>query len=376
MSINANCNQCHRSFKVGTTICPQCQTKLKSYRIRLKLPSGKWASRTAHTLTEARKIEAGMITQASGSSSRDDRSLPPSEGVSQVPTLGEVWQRYLASVKLTKRSWKSDLCIWRVHLEHRFEDMRMDRITRGVVHEMMDELRQTQSRGVGRRGLIAPRTQQSVLMLLKSLFTWASRRGIYDGPNGPSQVQNLRFDNRVTTFLSREEVQRLLTLLDEHNNERFRLVVLMALYSGQRRGSILKLQWQDVDLEHRVITFRPDTMKGNRVMTLPINDRCLELLQRAEELRVNESPWVFPCGTGQYFHSFTSIWTRFTKKHSLAYRFHDLRHTFASTLVVSGVSLYTVKELLGHRDVKTTERYAHLNRETLVNGMNVINAAF
>jgi integrase len=311
-----------------------------------------------------------MITQASGSS-RDDSSP-----LAQAPTLGEVWQRYLTSAKLTKPSWKSDLCIWRVHLESRFTDVQMNHITRGVVHEMMDELKQTQSRGVGRRGLIAPRTQQSVLMLLKTLFTWASRRGLYDGPNGPSQVQNLKFDNRVTTFLSRDQVQRLLTLLDEHSNERFRLVVLFALYSGQRRGSILKLQWQDVDLEHRVITFRAEDTKNKRVMNLPINDRCMELLTRAEVLRVNESPWVFSSSSGGFYHSFTSIWSRFQKKHQLGFRYHDLRHTFASTLVVNGVSLYVVKELLGHRDVKTTERYAHLNQKTLVAGMDMINAAF
>ena len=111
-----------------------------------------------------------------------------------------------------------------------------------------------------------------------------------------------------------------------------------------------------------MVTFQAATTKSGKTQTVPVNDKALEVLREAQEASDGKSPWVFPCATGKYFIGLGAIWYRIRKAAKLSrhYRFHDLRHGFASTLVSNGVSLYMVKELLGHADIKTTERYAHL----------------
>ncbi|KGQ20755.1 Integrase [Lysobacter dokdonensis DS-58] len=130
-------------------------------------------------------------------------------------------------------------------------------------------------------------------------------------------------------------------------------VVVLAMNTGLRRGELLSLCWSDIDLEARVLTVRAETAKSGRQRHIPLNAEATKVL-RAWSKRSN-GPDVFGVADVK------TAWTALIESAGLEnFRFHDLRHHFASKLVMAGVDLNTVRELLGHSDIKMTLRYSHL----------------
>jgi integrase len=128
------------------------------------------------------------------------------------------------------------------------------------------------------------------------------------------------------------------------------------LFTGLRRGELFKLAWDDVDFERGIITLRDP--KSGKTENIPISIKALEVLKALEVT----SPFVFPGKDGKQRVEFNGPWQRIRKAADLpaGFRFHGLRHHFASTLVSAGVDLLVVQKLLTHKDAKTTARYAHL----------------
>jgi len=240
---------------------------------------------------------------------------------------------------------------------------------------IMDVISTLQKKKTSKDTYYKPATIKQVLVLIKRIYNWALERELYYGSNPASKVRNPRFDNRVNNPLTKEGVQKLLTVLDSWDNERASLVVRFALYSGRRRGEVLALKWLNIDLERGFVTFHGASTKNGTTQTLPLNDNCKQILQRCLELRISE--YVFPASTGKYYSGFEVIWRRIRKKARLSIRFHDLRHTFASYLASSGeVDIYTLKELLGHKSLDMTQRYAHLINGALRKASNVTDKVF
>nr|WP_321465683.1 site-specific integrase [uncultured Desulfobulbus sp.] len=183
-----------------------------------------------------------------------------------------------------------------------------------------------------------------------------------------------KYDNRVTDYLSSEEIGELVAYIKSWKNFRAANVILFALYTGRRKGEITNLEWRDVDLENRTITCRQT--KNGRTLSFPLNEKAYEVILAAKEEKI--SKFVFPSSTGHnYYNGFNWAWARLKKRINLDHRFHNLRHTFASHLASSGkVDIYTLKTLLGHQDVSLTMRYAHLSNESVKNASMVIDEIF
>jgi integrase len=145
--------------------------------------------------------------------------------------------------------------------------------------------------------------------------------------------------------------------------DHLRPLVLLALNTGMRRSELFQLRWADINLKTRWLTVRGRTAKSKQTRRLPLNREALMVLEgwHAQSVRRPANPYVFP-GVGQSaLTTITKSWGSLRKNASLRdFRFHDLRHHFASRLVQSGVDLNTVRELLGHADLKMVLRYAHL----------------
>jgi integrase len=147
----------------------------------------------------------------------------------------------------------------------------------------------------------------------------------------------------------------------------------MLILTGARKRELLDAKWQDFDVARR--TWRIPTTKTGKARHVPMSDGVVKILGTIP--RQLDCEWVFPNpDTGKPFASIFYAWDRARRLAGLAdVRLHDFRHSHASFLVNSGRTLYEVQHILGHTQVKTTQRYAHLSHETLLAATNSVNTA-
>jgi integrase len=196
------------------------------------------------------------------------------------------------------------------------------------------------------------------LAFLRNLYNVA----ITWGKATENPVRKVRFareHNERPRFLSPEEEMRLL----DHCDVQLKPIVVTALHTGFRKSELLSLTWEDVDFASRSITVQAAYAKNGESRSVPMNDVLTTTL---EEVRITfmVTGSVFRNRNGTPYRSFRSAFERAMRKAALHdFTFHDLRHTFASRLVMAGVDLPTVKELMGHKNISITLRYTHLSRD-------------
>ena len=170
---------------------------------------------------------------------------------------------------------------------------------------------------------------------------------------------------RMLGGLSQSVVSRLL----KHAEEPYRTLFLTAILTGMRRGEILGLKWSDIDFKRDIMTLH-DTKNGER-REVYMNEQVKTAFIRTPKNPT--SPYVFCGSNGKPCRDIRkSFWTALRISDIKDFHFHDLRHTFASQLVMSGVDLNTVRELLGHKSMQMTLRYSHLSPNHKQNAVDVL----
>ncbi len=205
----------------------------------------------------------------------------------------------------------------------------------------------------GKEQFISHTTVNRDLACLKSMFNRAIEwKKAKDNP--VKQVKLFRENNQRLRYLEKEEIETLLA--NCHNY--LKPIVITALNTGMRKGEILKLKWHDIDFRRDII-YLYDTKNGEKSQ-LPMN---MEVKTTLIKVRKHlQSPYIFCSKAGKPFGDIKkSFLTALTNSGIINFRFHDLRHTFASHLVMSGVDLNTVRELLRHKTIQMTLRYSHLS---------------
>jgi integrase len=139
-------------------------------------------------------------------------------------------------------------------------------------------------------------------------------------------------------------------------------IVSLALNTGLRKGEIFNLRWADADLRRAQLTVRGTGAKSGQTRHVPLNREAVAVLRAWQTTTTDQTAHVFAGRSeGEPLDDVKKAWLPVVKAAKLkAFTFHDLRHTFASKLVMAGVDLNTVRELLGHADIKMTLRYAHI----------------
>ncbi|MCF6766676.1 site-specific integrase [Thiotrichales bacterium 19S3-7] len=164
-------------------------------------------------------------------------------------------------------------------------------------------------------------------------------------------------------YLSTEETSNFMAALNE-TDDLTRNIVLVAYYTGMRRGEIFSLGWNDIDFKTNQITLDNNNTKSGKTRSIPMHKTIRKILL---DMYSNSEPvgLVFKSPiTGKKLDNIKRSWTTLMKKSQIEnFRFHDLRHNFASQLIMRGENLSVVRELLGHSDFKMTLRYAHLAPE-------------
>ncbi|MBM3244209.1 MAG: site-specific integrase [Candidatus Omnitrophica bacterium] len=254
-------------------------------------------------------------------------------------------QEYLEVHAKNKRSYHSD--IDRTNTLHRyFGDKFLHEITPFEVEKFKTK----------RAGEVSGATVNRDLACLKCLFNKAIAWGRFNGKNPVKGVRLFKEQPRLR-FLEKEEIFKLLANCDEH----LKPIVIIALHTGMRKGEILNLKWHDIDFKRDII-YLCQTKNGEK-REIRMNNEVKSFLLKIR--KHPDSPYVFCNKNGEPFGDIKKSFFTACKKSGIlknsSFRFHDLRHTFASHLVMNGIDLNTVRELLGHKTLDMTLRYSHLS---------------
>jgi integrase len=341
------CSQCDMprttSEETKTPCCEKCGqpiTKLgKDWFIDYRLPNGKRLRERAGT---NRKLAELALHK---------RKIQIVEGkffdVDSVKKikLSEFSEMFLKNYcKPYKLSWVTDEYHIKSFLEF-FGDIYLDEIKPLNIEEFR---RWKLDRGA--KHSTANRTLTCLRTMLYKAIEWG-----YLKENPMIKVKLYKEDTRRLRFLEKEEIGRLLYHCSPHINN----ITLFALNTGMRRGEILGLKWSAVDFNNDLIYLHKTKSKEKRI--IPMNSLLKKLLLNIREHSISE--YVFCNKDGNQIKSIDTGFKKALKRAGIDdFRFHDLRHTFASHLVMRGVDLSTVKELLGHRSMEMTLRYAHLSQ--------------
>jgi integrase len=204
---------------------------------------------------------------------------------------------------------------------------------------------------------VKPSTTNRELARLKNMFKKAVEWG-YLSRNPVNTVKFLPERNLRIRYLTKQEYNRLIAYLTPD----LRPLVIVAANTGMRRSELLSLTWADIDFVNNIIKVPPS--KNNEHRIIPMNtDVRKTLLNVVKNLN---DPHVFLWSDGSSIKNFNSSFAKALKRAGIKdFRFHDLRHTFASWLVISGRDLKVVQELLGHKTLNMVLRYAHLSKAAL-----------
>lgn len=259
------------------------------------------------------------------------------------------------------------------------------------------------------RAGIKPATINRDLDRIRKVFSCAVEWGfVTDHPL--RKVKRKKVDNERVRYLADGEEKRLRNALSDREAERrkqratgnawcvqrggdVRLtwpvdgftdhvmpLALIALNTGMRRGELFGLEWRSVNLAGKLLTVEAGNAKSGKTRHLPLNAEAFDVLSRWKKQhagtgREPQSELVFPSPSGARFNNINKAWAGIVAAAKLVeFNFHDLRHDFASKLVMAGVNINTVRELLGHSDIKMTLRYAHLSPGKLADAVAMLGA--
>ena len=257
--------------------------------------------------------------------------------------------------KLNNRSWASyatgNLKVLKKHFSGQF----LSEITALKVEQFKSD----------RSKEVTPATVNRSLTVLKSLFNRAIDWGRFRGENPVRKVKFFKENNERLRYLEKDEIVRLLAACHKH----LKPIVVVALNTGMRRGEILTLQWSDCDFKRDIIYLK--NTKNGEPREVPMNTQVKAALVAVK--KHPRSDYIFYNKDGSRIQAVKrSFFTALTKSDINNFRFHDLRHTFASHLVMSGVDLNTVRELLGHKSIAMTLRYSHLSPDHKKRAVDVL----
>lgn len=283
-----------------------------------------------------------------------------------VPTFGEfIEEQYLPYVKTYKRSWKTDVSLLKNHLLPRFAKHYMDEITRQDIVKMHHD-RKTSGAAAG--------SANRLLIMMRHIHNLALRWGVPGIKVNPcAGVPLLEENNKKERYLSPEEAQRLYAAVCQSDSPVLKSIVPMLILTGARKREVLDAKWADFDFARRL--WRIPTTKTGRARHVPLSDGALTVLSTIPRDPVCRWAFANPKTRKPYVSIFCA-WDTARRRAALSdVRIHDLRHSFASLLINQGRTLYEVQHLLGHTQVKTTQRYAHRSPDTLLAAANAASTA-
>jgi len=326
----------------------------------------------ALTPDEARtqaKILLGSV--AKGENPAEERAV-----IRRDPTISEVCNLYLKEGPILRprkkvSSWKTDMANIERHIRpllgrRKLRSLAKIDVQRFQADATAGKTALNQKTGFRGRAIVkgGPMVGARATALLRAILNFAVDRGLR--PDNPARNLQLNKGNRRDRFLTGDELANLGAALavEELKAEAKPSVaaIRLLMFTGCRKSEILTLQWRFIDWERNLLRL-PDSKTGAKIV--PIGEPAVDVLTALS--REDGEPYVFPSPRkGRHLVGLQKVWERVRETAQLpGVRLHDLRHSFASVAVGGGFSLFMVGKILGHRDSRTTEIYAHMADDPL-----------
>lgn len=212
--------------------------------------------------------------------------------------------------------------------------------------------------------------------VLRKMFTLAIGWGWRT--DNPASGFKKRLENERERFLSQEEIGRLAEVLDAATDQRAAGIIRLCMLTGSRVGEVRQARFEQFNLELGSWSKPAASTKQRKIHRIPISAEVAAIVRQRQLLVLKGNPWLFPGDVpGQPVKEIRRFWINVQKDAKLPdVRIHDLRHTFASLLVSGGASLEMIGKLLGHSQMQTTQRYAHLMDSPLRAGVDAVASMF
>jgi integrase len=346
-----------------------------SYRVKVRIKGAKPETATFKRLTDAKRWETNTE-----SAIREGRHFKSS--AAKRHTLGEMIDKYIKDVLPEKPksapTQKSQLLWWKEQVGH----LSLANVTAEVIAEQRDKLARTPvvftRMEKYKNGMQEVKTERArgnatvnrYLAALSHAFSLASTewKWLSREQNPMPDVTARKEPRGRVRFLSDDERSRLLTACKESGNPLLYPAVVLALSTGMRAGETMRLTWDDVDFQRRMITLHET--KNTERRAAPLVGLAYDELKALSKVRRLDTNLIFASKQVRGKHiDLRSAWETAIKKAGIEdFRWHDLRHSAASYLAMNGATLAEIAEVLGHKTLQMVKRYAHLT-ETHVSGV-------
>ena len=246
------------------------------------------------------------------------------------------------------------------HLSNFFGDSKLSEITPKKINEYK-LLRY--SKGV------KPATINRELAMLSKAFNLSIKQWEWVKENPVSRVPKEKENNERDRWLTGDEEKRLLENTPQWLGE----IIVFDLHTGLRIGELLSLQWSRVNLFRKTIIIQES--KNGKPRTIPLNQIATDILMEKSKIRNIKNDLVFTNSVGKKIDNdnLRRVFEKALEKADIRnFHFHDLRHTFATRLAQRGIDIYKISKLLGHKDIRMTQRYAHHCPESLRDGVQIL----
>ena len=267
--------------------------------------------------------------------------------------LRDLAQEYMEKYsKRVKRSWTRDVTSLNKLLPV-FGDKYLDDITPRSIENYRIKREQEG---------VKPSTINREHALLKAMYSKAMDWGM--AKENPAKRVRLAKEIPRTRFLTTEEVHSLVAAAENKWAPYMKTIIIMAVNTGMRRGEILNLRWEDVDFARRVLQVKKT--KNDQPREVPMTDWLFDALcdWRKKSQKRLDNGFVFSNNNGHPLTKFYKAFHVALKKANIRdFRFHDLRHTFASHMRMAGLDILEIKELGGWKTLQMVDRYSHITTE-------------
>ena len=271
-------------------------------------------------------------------------------------TFGQLWEHYNKWLDTGKKHILDDRSRYENHLKDRFADKRISQITPLDLEQLKSDLLKKK---------LSPATVKHVLVLFRQIVNKGIGWNLWNGENPIKKVKLPKLNNKRERYLTQDEAAAVLHELKGVSQQLYE-ISLMSLCTGMRAGEVFSLKWGHCNFEEAIIHIADP--KGVEARKVYMTD-AIKLMLEAKA-KGDPGGFVFKAREADQIQQISSAFARAIVRLGLnngikdprqRVYFHTLRHTFASWLAIEGTPILTIKELLGHKTLAMTERYAHLS---------------